>query len=472
MAVAAIAETLYAPPESVNSPELKLIYGTGQLELIENEGNQETTPYQDVIKVSEIPGDAELVAQAQRNIKTRLVGDLAVSEAVEVKDKPIKNTREGIIWASRCDAEGIAMTDANIGTEMVEQAYKAGNVVTIKLQVDANDIYQNGQRMSDVHRNANHLASADPIIKPRTVAEANNTHRMKRLYDMGLLEDNVYVRFSMCAEGVSDEKLDELRFFSSTKSISVQMAYSENGQLLEEIAMVAGVPDKDAPRHDRKMVEGVARHFNQSYEDKSAPEIIGDGMIIPKIYAKNGVVDFVRIMDDINGGTFYGQKLPRQDYLEHKIFCEQRAARFKDDVVDIRNQLIREIDSLPTAVDASKRLAKLVEGRMVDKALNDTSIDPSVFGAESAASLVRARELKAFGNHHEAQAFMQHARATAKGGSCPAAFLLEKGLSNNVSKEDAWAGGEQKGGTCVNCSKKTTVGVKNWCKGCIKGNCG
>lgn len=440
----------------------------------------------DVIKVSEMEGDSELIAEAQRNIKQKLVGDLAVRETIKCAEKPIKDLREGIIWASKGDQEGLAMVDANISTEMIEQVYKAGNVITVKMNVDGDDIYQHGQRMADVQRNAYHLASDDPIIKPRTVAEANNVFRMKRLYDEGLLEDNVFVRFSMCAEGVSDDKLDELKFFSSTKSISVQMAYSKNGELFDEIAMVAGVKDGSPDRHDREMVEGVAKHFGHSYENMSAPEIIDDGFLVPKKYVKNGVVDFVKIMDDVKGGTFFGQAVPRQDYIKYKEFCENRAARFKEDAISVREQLVSEVDDFRTAIDASIRLSKLVEARMVDRALTDKSIDPIVFGEKSADNLVRARQLVGSGYFHEAQAFMQVARATAQGGSCPSAMnsklLKELGIEDpmqqaeeqsRISKENAWAGTENPvEGTCVNCDKKTKVGVKSWCKGCIKGHCG
>lgn len=377
--------------------------------------------------VSELPGDSEIVAQAERRLKFRLVGGQALEQTVECNDKPITDIREGIIWASRGDEEGVDMVDANVRTEMIEQVYKAGNVIKINLDVDENDIYQHGQRMTAVANNAYHLASDDPIIKPRTIAEAKNIPRMKRLFDEGILEDNVFLRLSMCAEGVSDEKLDKLKFFSATKSMSVQMAYSENGQLVDEVAMVAGVAEPGAERHDRSMAEGIAEHFDKSYEGMSSAEILENGLLIPKEYVENGVVDIVRIMDDINGGTFFGQDIPDQDgseqgYIDYAEFCERRAARFNRDIEEVRNQLIAEADKFMRPVVASQRLAKLVEQRMVDKALTDKSIDPTVFGSKSAENLIQARQLRAQGNHHEAQAFMQVALATAQGGSCPSAL--------------------------------------------------
>ena len=54
---------------------------TGQLETVEDLSG-ETVAYPGVIRVSEIPGDEELTREAQRNIRTRLVGGLALGETL------------------------------------------------------------------------------------------------------------------------------------------------------------------------------------------------------------------------------------------------------------------------------------------------------------------------------------------------------------------------------------------------------
>lgn len=44
-----------------------------------------------------------------------------------------------------------------------------------------------------------------------------------------------------------------------------------------------------------------------------------------------------------------------------------------------------------------------------------------------------------------------------------------KSIFGSKTKEElSWHGGKIKKGTCVNCKEFTEVGVKNWCKGCIK----
>lgn len=42
------------------------------------------------------------------------------------------------------------------------------------------------------------------------------------------------------------------------------------------------------------------------------------------------------------------------------------------------------------------------------------------------------------------------------------------GIDNMSREELSWHGGKIKKGTCVNCKKHTDVGVKNWCKSCIR----
>jgi hypothetical protein len=474
--------------EQFKKPELTGINGggitsapQGELRLADAEFQADTVEIPGVINVSELPGDAKLTAEAQRKIKEALVGDFAVAHAVEPKEKPIKNTLEGLLWAAEGDAEGLLMTRTNITTEAVEQAYKV-NVIELELSTDSHgNIGQHGQPMDDVQHNAYQLASNDPIIKPRTIAEANNSARIKWLREQGQLKDNVLVVLSLCAEGVSDERLDELKFFSRTKSLSIQTIYErDDGTLVQDVAMIAGVKTPGGERHDRKMVEGFGRKVGVDYEGRSEAEIINHPLLIPRKYLRDGSIDVAAILDEINGGTFMGQDVPpnqRMSYGDYKKFCKHRAESLEGNIDQVQAQLISEAGSFKSAVEAAKRMSKLVEQSLVGRALNDKSIDPSVFGPESAKNLIRARELTAAGKYHEAQAFMQVARATAQGGSCPSAYRDEAAEANEkASKQtetEKWAGTDNpKDGVCVNCKKKRKVGVESWCKGCIKGHCG
>lgn len=403
-----------------------------QLELVRP--SYESSEISGVVLVSELPHDAEITAEARRKVKGQPVGMLAVAETVECKAKPIKNLLEGIKWAAEGDEDGDRMVEANVSTEAIEQAYKVNvNQVELETGLDGS-ISQHGNHLDDVQHNAYQLASDDEIIVPRTIAEVNNNARLRWARDKGLLKTHMFLTLSLCAEGVSDEKLDELNFFSKTKSLSAQGFYeNDEGRFVLDTAMVAGVAEAEShgvrgvsvERHDRKMVEGFGRMIGVNFEGKNASEIIDCPVLLPKKLFKNGIIDVVKILDEINGGTFMGQSASEEDrmsYEEYKEFCAHRAEKLSDTIRKVKHQLIKEASNFSEPLQAALRLSKLVEQNLVDRALDDGSIDPSVFGEESAQNLIRARELTAKGNHHDAQAFMQVALATAQGGSCPSAL--------------------------------------------------
>lgn len=411
-----------------------------------------------VIDVASLPGDAELVNQAKRNLQIQLVGDMALSETVSVKEKPIKNIREALLWASQGDQEGRNNVDENVRTDAFERLFKAGNIITVPLSIDGvGNIYQHGQRMDDVHRNAYQMASGHHIIKPRTQAEANNGARIKHAYHEGILDDHVMLVFSMCAEGVSDEELDKLNFFSLTKSMAIQATTIGKDGLYMESAFVAGVKDERSERHDRYVVEETGQLFGVDYTNKTVDQIIDRPVYIPKSLMPNGVVDIVKLLDDIKGDTFFGQGLPKQDYVQFKDFCKRRADNLEGDIQAISDQLISELDHLQTAVLASRRLGKLVEEKMVLRAEQDPTIDARIFGRTSARHIETARTLRAEGQYEQAARATQMAILTAKSGSCPSAELdlLVKtlGLDKAESKNESSLDKDEKGSLIFDCPK-------------------
>ena len=374
------------------------------------------------------------------------------------------------------------MVRENVATDAMERLFKAGNIIKTKLQVDANgDIYQHGQKMDDVHKNAYQMMPDDPIITPRTKAEANNGARIKYLREQGYLKDYVYVVMSMCAEGVSDKELDERNFFSLTKSMSLQATWEDDGILKGENAFVAGVADEHSERHDRELIERFGARLGVDYRGKSAAQIIDGGMLIPKSEIPNGVVDVVKELDEDNGGTFFGQNKPVQDYVEFKEFCRKREASFEHNIDEITDALIAEAGKFANPTEASKRLGKLVEARMVKRAIKDESIDIRIFGEDSAQHIETARELESQGMYQQAAQQVAMAQQLAKSGSCPSAMntsslsgivnplkvQMELNIDEKIRAEKGWHGGWTKEGTCVSCDEEKTVGVDNYCRECI-----
>lgn len=375
------------------------------------------------VSIAEMPGDAECIAEAQANLKVRKTGDIALGGTVETKAKPIRNIKEGLKWAVAGDKEGVDMIDSNIVKEMSEYLYKAGNVSTVDLDVDSQGrILQHGQLMQDVYRNGYQLASAHPVLEARSWAEGNNGARLEHFNGKGMLDTHKMVVFSRTSDGMSDKELDDLKFFSATKSLSIQATGKGPDGFKTETAFVAGVPEDGAERTDQEVVEAIYDYFGADCQGKTAEELVNMPLLIPNEYMKHGVIDIVKLYDDINGGTFYGQNVDRQDYLEHKKFCEQREQNFESDKVAIRQQLIAEDDRLDGAVGVSKRLAKIVQDKLVKMAIKDENIDVRVFGAESAQHISHVRTLSARGDWEQTMRHTQLAMSKASGGSCPSSL--------------------------------------------------
>lgn len=437
----------------------------------------------EAINVAEMPGDSDCISSSQANLMARKAGDVALGGTIETKSKPIRNIKEGLEWATNGDKEGLDMIDSNIVKEMSEYLYKAGNVSTVRLGLDSQGrILQHGQLMQDVYRNGYQFASAHPVLEARSRAEGNNGARLERLIEQGMLDTHTMVVFSRTADGMSDSELDELKFFSATKSLSIQTTGRGPDGLQTETAFVAGISEDGAERSDREAVEAIYEYFGVDIRGKTAEEVVDIPLLIPNEYMKNGVIDIVKLYDDINGGTFYGQNIERQDYLEHKEFCEQREKNFESNKVAIRQQLIAENENLAGAVDVSKRLAKAVQDRLVRMAIEDDSIDARVFGSESANHIEQSRILASRGDYEQGAHQLALAMSSARGGSCPSSLTalsgmfdidVNPGIETATEKAErirlAWHGRKKEQGTCVKCHEEKLVGEKGYCRSCI--NC-
>lgn len=429
-----------------------------------------------VIDVRSMDGDLECIREARASLCAKRIGDVALSERIKAKQKPIRNCKEALEWAVAGDKDSEQMLKSNIAREASEYIFKAAHVSEAKLEVDNHGrILQNGQLMNDVYRNGYKLASAHSVIKRRSLAEANNGARLEQHNREGNLDTHVFVVFSRATDGMSDEEMDKLNFFSETKSLSIQATTKTTEGLKTETAFVAGVSSPGSERHDRSVIEAIGEYFEVDFTNKTAEEVIDMPVLIPKQYMKSGVIDVVKLYDDINGGTFYGQDKPRQNYQEHKKSSGDKEAAFSGDVINIFDKIKEENNKLENAIAVSKRLANLVEERMVKLAIKDKDVDVSVFGAESGENIITARTHADSGNYRQAMIHAQTAIETATGGSCPTSLESIIGSFNPENNSDtsekeklSWHGGKTKKGTCVNCERKTIVGVASWCRNCIK----
>lgn len=310
-----------------------------------------------------------------------------------------------------------ALVKANVQTDIVERTFKAGHVTKIYQAVDDEQITQHGQTSEQVQFNTLKYANANPLLRKRTIAEVTNMYYIDSLRRAGLLEENYAVVVSLCPDA-DDETLRRAGFFPESKSLSLQATTEEQGAITTESAFVAGVAAIDAPRRDYEVAVQFAAHFGAEWSGLSDAEMIGHVLLIPKSAMPNGVVDLVKLWDDMAGGTFFGQLKPRQDYAAYLEVCRARERALEPTAERVVAELMSLSPVLKTPLEATNALSKIAEKHMLDRALVDHSIDARVFGTKAAMDLAEARFHYERGNMQQVQSAMNSARKNARSGSC------------------------------------------------------
>ncbi len=433
-----------------------------------------------VVNIAEMPEDRMVKARAERFIKG--VGATALNsvevETVVEADKPepqIRSLQEAIHDAAWGDETARQLVKRNVTTDLTERVYKSGNITKTKLEVDeVEGIVQFGQSMESVYENSLLYASETPKMRGRSEAETRNGFRLEQLRRQGKLKDNYFVVVSRCADDMTDEELSENNFFVDSKSTVIQATTEIDNQdegsrveLEMSSAFVAGVAAPGRERHDKQAVEGMADELGVDYKGKTAVRIIDEPLLIPKAMMPNGVSDLVSLLDKHAGGTFFGEDKEVQDYQEYEKFCEEREQKLAPTVDKIVDQLIAEVDTIKTPVEAVQRVSKLAGESMVKHAISvDNTIDPRVFGATSAGHIIDARQFAQNGNLALAALAENKAKATEKSTSCPSALKqgekfdapdLSKVKDDVASGADAELGSKKESMTgeirCIKCRK-------------------
>lgn len=433
-----------------------------------------------VIAVAERLEDQASRERAER-IFTR-VGRMALGKTIEVNqvtENPM-TLKEAIDRAADGDTEAHQMVKTNVRTEAVERLYKAAHVTEAMLEVDEQGrTIQFGQTAEDFNTNSLLHASDDELIKPRSHAETRNSMRIEDARREGLLKDHYFVVISLCPRDVSDEKLDQLNFFSKTYSMTIQATTEiDKAKLGLESAFIAGIAQKDGQheRHDQQAVALFGKKLGLDLEGKSEAELIDFPAFISKEMMPDGVIDLSKLMDEcieevIGESVFYGEAKPKQDYKEHRELCRQREQALEARVDSATATLLAQRSQNKTPIQAARRLNKVVQAEMLQTATKDHSIDEQVFGKAGAQELQVARAHWLNGDVIGMQTALFRANKVATGGSCPMALRQEAESSDqdgpdgesqqNAKSEESCK--EIKNGERVNCpfcKKKVNVIVE------------
>ena len=365
---------------------------------------------------------AQLVAAA---------GQLATVSLVERDTQAPRDTVDSLYSALLLAAEGninaINMIDSNARTDAVERVYKKGMVIKVKLDHDqSGNISQHGQSVESIQANNLVYASGNRKMLGRSMAEINNSYRMKNYLRAGLLEDNVFMVVSHVPEShhMSEKEAASAGFFTDSMTLCIQLTYIESGQLVTESIFVAGRSSKQGKRFDLDAVEQLVKDFGNNYSGLNTTERLDNPTLIPRNRIPNIGVDVAKKLDEkiekITGrASFFGQYRPKEDYLAFREKCRLIQANLEPKVRQIRQELIAERQNIRSKVDAIKKLSKISEKYMVIHALENDDIDTDVFGPESSAHIILARLHKRNDDHDAALQELLLAQATADSSSCP-----------------------------------------------------
>lgn len=329
---------------------------------------------------------------------------------------------------------------ANVETNMIEIAFKAGFVMDVTLAEDEHGhTHQHGQSTKSVQaNNLLHGVTNGPMYE-RSAAETRNTFRFETVKQQGLLKDNWYVVFSRTATDMTLEELDEARFFTDTMSLSIQasteqdVATEESAEIIMESAFMAGVLEPGADRRDEDIIGAIGDVLGVNLRGLSATELLDTPLLIPKSRMPNGTIDLVA-MGDRPFDTFFGQKKPTQDYVAYREACREHREMFASKVDRVTKQLMQAADAINNEVISMQRLHELCGDEMVQQAIVDEWIDPSVFGAESAGHIMEGRARYAEGDYEAVLESTRRAMETADPRSCP--WLPNPSRGDNSGSDD------------------------------------
>lgn len=404
---------------------------------------------QDVLIVPEMPTD-----EATRQRAAHFIGAIALGGEISrevTQESPLSSLHEAILQAGKGDKQALALIKANVKADVIERTIKTGHVMDpVPLAVtDTGKIIQHGQSMDSIQANSLLYAADHPVMRARTEAETRNAFRIEELNRTGFFDDYCFVVLSRA------ENLPQAGFFRDTMSCCMQVTSKEGNGLVTESAFVSGIASPGSFRHDEQTIINLGYCLQADFAGKTPAEIIDTPLLVHKSRIPNGVIDLVELYDDCAGGKFFGEDVPRQDYLRYLAICRQRQKTFDHTADIITDELLSSANSVNSPTEAIEKLHKLSEKHMVERAVIDKTIDPRVFGIVSAGYIIQARLAAEQSDWGGIDHYVQKAKDSAQSSSCPGKLLAF----------DASAG---EGGSDKNSTDKDCDFVSNECPVCHK----
>lgn len=363
-------------------------------------------------RVDQLPIYEYTHARAQRFMGQVAMDDVYIDPCED--EAPNTSLLEAIKRANDGDQEAKESVRINTHIAVVEAMIKSGHITIVPMAInDRGNWLQHGQAMLHVHANAlrTKIVQKHQGIRARTEAETINGHAIEDLSRMGKLDDNyVFVPslFPDNSEISYNIATDEAGFFGVTKTAAFQLTKTDGNVGQVESAFVAGVTEKDGPRHDIEVMRKIYTLAGFDARDWLPLDFLQNPLLIHKSNLPNGIADMVMLYDELatelaEEELFFGQKDERRDYVGFAERSKLREDGLQSVTDKVNSALLEQGRSLRSPESAIQLLAELVGPLGVEYAVSDYSIDPNVFGHESAQLIVQARQYQQKG-----ELFMMH----------------------------------------------------------------
>ncbi len=439
-----------------------------------------------VLRIDELASYKWTEARAARFIGRVLAGELYIDPVSEIA--PNTSLHEAIQRAKGGDAEALACVRTNAHIAGVEAMLKAGHVTEVRLERnEGGNWLQHGQAMSHVHANAlvSRVTQLHPGLAARAKAEVVNGHRIEDVDREGALEDYwVFVPslFPDESEVPFDIATEKAGFFGETMTAALQLTTVEGDEGVVQTAFVAGKGDKTSMRYDIEAMRKLYALAGVESENMEPIDFLQTPLLIRKDQLPNGVTDLAQLYDQLVGEeAFFGQQMPKQDYVSFLETCQQREVGMQAMTDRIVTELLDRSDEVQNPEDAIVLLAEIVRVLGPEHAVADSTIDPRVFGAAASVHIEQARLYAATGDLQRLQYELGQAKQKSESTMCGITTRAEDGLDpqlreEKVNEKDSDEDCEFTSKMCPECKAKdvkTVVKkVKNTNLKTITGSCG
>lgn len=365
--------------------------------------------------------DIEIFARLEAEELIHSAGVLALQKTVEFdtpKARRYNNLREATQAANAGDALARPFVHANVSGEFVEQVYKK-HIRKVSLEVDADgDISQNGQKISQMYVYGLAFGVGKGEWFERGAAETRFGARLTQAHHAGLLKNNYLLYISRYSDKMTDKEAAEAHLFVDAKSCSIQVVSEDENGIALEAAFVAGAKERGGARHDRKGVAYMGHALGVEL-DGDATETMDNVVLVPKEFAPNGIVDFLKLYDQGVGDTFMGDAGPAMDYQEFYELCRQREADLEANMNEVTDLLIANADTFVDYMDPLHAMRDMVKERLVGYIIANPDMDDNVYGAKAQVHIRKGRAAYAAGDAAEALRQYHKAVAVADPTGCP-----------------------------------------------------